>query len=339
MKIYALKGPSLQDYDQDELKETQEFLTNSIKNGYSRFGWGFIDTADLTKLQNKQWQEMSEKEQTCWSQANFLLGVKLGDWVVHINLPCWGRCLAAQVSGTYSFEQSGNTFDDYRHILKIDKLTLVEFNRNDDEVLPIISSRLKLQGRYWTIQYVEEFLQTIQNVKAETLGKDEDESIGVFYLKRDLSPLLKDITKRIQKNHPGGKLERLIAEVLRKTPNVIDVKEHGQHKGFGTDNGADLIVTYRSGLPITNLEKQETLVVQVKSYTDQHWETNAVVQIEDAMVKFSASIGLIVSTAESTKCLEEAIETLSNKLNKPIGLIAGEEVARFVLKYGGEIIL
>jgi restriction endonuclease Mrr len=79
--------------------------------------------------------------------------------------------------------------------------------------------------------------------------------------------------------------------------------------------------------------------VQVKSFTGQHWETNAVEQIKDALNEFEAAMGLIITTAESTKNLEEAIEALSNELKKPIGLIAGEEVARFVLKYGGALIL
>jgi bifunctional DNA-binding transcriptional regulator/antitoxin component of YhaV-PrlF toxin-antitoxin module len=351
MTIYALKGPSLADYkDQDELQKIQQFLSDSIKNGVSRFGWSYINTADLTKLKDKRWQEMSKEEQDCWAKANFLLGIKEGDWVVHINLPYWGYCLAGKVIETYSFEHNGNDFGDYRHLLKLDKNTIVEFERNDDGVLPIISSRLKLQGRYWTIQYVDEFLQTLENVKAKTLGKKEDESVGIFYLKRELSPLFKNITEKIQKTHPASNLENLIAEVFRKLPNVVDVREHGQHKGWGTDSGADLIVTYKSGLPVSNLEKEEKLVVQVKSYTGQHWETNAVEQIETAIKEFQANAGLIITTAESTDNLEKAIENLSNKLSKPeqdgglnkpipIGLIAGEEVAKFVLKYGGQLIL
>lgn len=350
MTIYALKGPSSADYDQDELQEIQKFLSYSIKNGVSRFGWSYIDAADLTKLQDKHWQEMTDDEKNCWAKANFLLGVEKGDWVVHINLPHWGACLAGQVSDTYTFEKDGNDFGDYRHLLKLDKNTIVEFDRNDDAVLPIISSRLKLQGRYWTIQYVDEFLQTIQNVKAESLGKKENESVGIFYLKKDLSPLLKDITAKIQKTHPAGKLENLIADVFRKIPGVVDVYEYGRHKGWGTDSGADLIVTYKSGLNISNLEKEEKLVVQVKSYTGHHWETNAVEQIETAIKEFQANAGLIITTAESTENLEKAIENLSNKLSKseqdggmnkpiPIGLIAGEEVAKFVLKYGGQLIL
>jgi hypothetical protein len=340
MTIWALKGPSSDDYDQEEYSEVLKYLSDSIRKGTSRFGWGSIDTADLTKLRDKPWQEMTEEEQHCWSKANFLLEVKKGDWVVHINLPYWGACFAGQVIEEYSFDRlDKDGVGDYGHTLKLDPKSIVEFERNDDAVLPIIGSRLKLQGRYWRIQYEKEFLQTIQNIRAESLGKKSNESVGVFYLKQDLTPLLKDITKKIQKAHPAGKLESFIAEVLRKVPNVISVTEHGKHKGWGTDNGADLIVNYESGLSFSNLEKQEKLVVQVKSFTGEHWETNAVNQIGEALNEFEAAAGLIITTAESTKNLEEAIETLSSKLNKPIGLIAGQEVAKFVLKYGGELIL
>ncbi len=338
MTIWALKGPSSEDYSIKELQEAQQFLTDSFKNGTSRFGWSYIDGANLNNLQSKQWQEMTDDERNCWSKANFLLEIEKDDWVVHINLPYWGACLAGQVTETYAFEEE-NDFGDYRHTLKIDIDSIVEFERNDDEVLPVIGSRLKLQGRFWRIQYVEEFLQSIQNLKSKSLKKSDNESVGIYYLKKDLSPLLKNITNKIQKTHPSGKLENLIAEVFRKIPNVVDVNEHGRNKGWGTDHGADLIVTYKSGLTISNLEKEEKLVVQVKSYTGQHWETTAVQQIENAISEFTADAGLIITTAESTKNLEEAIETLSNKTEKPIGLIAGEDVAKFVLKYGRELIL
>lgn len=340
MTIWALKGPSPKNYrTEQEYKDSVEFLSKSFKNGISRFGWGYTDEVDLTKLQNKPWQQMDDDEKICWSKANFLLEVEKGDWVIQINVPYWGACLAGQVIEEYSYEQTNNLVSDFRHMLSLDPKSIVEFERNDDEVLPIISSRLKLMGRYWCIQYEDEFLQTIQNLKAEAIGKRDEESVGIFYLKKDLSPLLKEISAKIQKTHPAAKLESFIAEVLRKVPNVISVYEHGRHKGWGTDNGADLIVTYKSGLSISNLEKEEQLVVQVKSFVGQHLETNAVKQIRDAITEFEAASGLIFTTAERTKNLEEAVEALSSELNKPIGIIAGAELAKFVLKYGGDLIL
>ena len=298
-----------------------------------------MDEANLNELNDKGFDELTKEESQCWGRANFLLDVEVGDWVVHINLPYWGACLAAQVTGKYEFEDDDNEVSDYRHMLKIDTSTLVEFERNEDEVLPNISSRLKLQGSHWRIYHVEDFLQTIHNLNAEELGKKDDESVGIFYLKKSLSPILKSVTDKIHKSHPGGKLENLIAEVFRKIPSITNVNENGKNKGWGTDNGADLIVTYKAGLEVANLEKEEILVVQVKSYEGQHWETNAVTQTETAINLYQANSGLIITTAEATENLQKAVEELSRKLEKPIGLIAGEDVAKFILKYGSDLVL
>jgi Restriction endonuclease. len=350
MAIWAFKGPTSADYGPEKYQQVVKFLNTSFKNGIARFGWGYTENADLHKLDLKPFSEMDADERLCWSKANFLLDIKPGDWIVQINNPYWGACVAGQVTEPYIFEQEDNEVSDYRHMIKIDVASVVEFERNDDEVLPIISSRLKLQGRKWRIYHEQEFMQTIKNVKSGDLGKSEDESIGIFYLKKDLSPILASVTEKIYKTHPAYHLEGLIAEVFRKIPRVTNVREHGKHKGWGTDSGADLIVTYKSGLAISNLEKEETLVVQVKSYGGQHWEVNAVNQIGKAIKEFNANAGMLITTAESTENLEKAIEELSNRLSKspedgglgkdiPVSLIAGQDVAKFVLRYGGELVL
>jgi len=350
MAIWAFKGPTVADYNAADFKKVIEFLSSSFTNGLARFGWGYTDKADLHKLDQKSFAEMDEHERKCWDKANFLLDIKPGDWVVQINLPSWGACLAGEVTKPYLFEQKDNETSDYRHLVHINPMSVVQFKRNDDNVLPIISSRLKLQGRKWRIHYEKEFHQTIQNIKSENLGKKKDESVGLFYLKKDLSPLLASLTDKIHKTHPASHLEGLIADVFRKVPRVTNVRENGKHRGSGTDYGADLIVTYKSGLSLSNLEKEEILVVQVKSYIGYHSEVYAISQIEDAIKEFNANAGMLVTTATSTLNLEKAIEELSNRLSKstekgglgkdiPISLIAGEDVAKFVLRFGGELLL
>lgn len=333
MSIWAFNVPT-DDYDQVVFN----FISESLHNGISRFGWSYFDTADLTILQNKPWQGMTPDEQRCWSKASFLLEIKKGDWIVHINIPEWGYCTAARVTGEYSFETEDNDMNDYRHKILIDPKTIIEFNRNDENVIPIISNKLKLRGRYWRIYDETEFYQTIRNLSERITIVNESETIGLHYLKKDINPELKEISNKIQKTHPRDNLEKLIADVFRKIPNVIEVVENGKGKGWGTDFGADLLVKYRAGLSVANLEKTELLVVQVKSYIGAHWETNAVDQIETAIQEFDANAGLIVTTADSTTNLEQAIEILSNKINKPIALISGEDVAKFVLKHGSELI-
>ncbi len=66
--------------------------------------------------------------------------------------------------------------------------------------------------------------------------------------------MLSNITWLIQKNHPEKKLEHFFKSIFEKILNVINVENYGETKGFGTDFGADLIVRYKSGLPILDLE-------------------------------------------------------------------------------------
>ena len=144
MKVYALKGPSRG--WKKSLAETQKFLSDSIKNGISRFGWGYTNEADLRKIRNMKWSDIEKDELECWKKASFLLGINKGDWIVHINLPHKGECIAGQVSEPYSFEEKDNELGDFRHLLKLEKDSIIEFKRNDSRVYPQIRSRLVLDS-------------------------------------------------------------------------------------------------------------------------------------------------------------------------------------------------
>jgi restriction endonuclease Mrr len=91
---------------------------------------------------------------------------------------------------------------------------------------------------------------------------------------------------------------------------------------------------------IENLvENLSPFIVQIKSYEGEHWETHAVEQIKEAISRYEADAGLLITTAEKTVKLQEAIDKLSSAIEKPVALLAGEDVARFVLKYYGDELL
>jgi hypothetical protein len=111
---------------------------------------------------------------------------------------------------------------------------------------------------------------------------------------------------------------------------------------WGTDHGADVIVDYKIGLPIAGLARDGTLVVQVKSFEDDHWETNAVDQLETAIEKYEATAGLLVTTGEPTSQLIGAIDKLRERVaakGVDVGIVAGCDVARFMLRFGGDVLL
>ena len=321
-----------------------DFVFSSLQKGISRYGWSYVNTADLHIMENKDWDELNESETECWNRGHFLLEIEKGDWVVHINVPEYGQCTAAQVIEPYKFDSKKNKVGvgeysdggDFRHTLGIDINTLITFDRNNENITPFISRRLKLQGAHWRIYDTDEFLKSIENYRNNAVSLSDTITHGLYYLREDVKAPLSDITKAIQKNHPGKKLEEFIALVFEKIPNVIDVKMNGS--GFGSDFGADIIVTYNSGLPISGLQQEAVTVVQVKSYTGVHWGNEAVEQIKSGIKKYEASSGLIITTAEASEELVKCIEKAQNHIKKPIVLIAGEDVAMFVLKYGAEYI-
>lgn len=320
--IYALKGDS---------KWCNIF--DSLTRGVGCFGYSYVESADLRQLKQRVdangWNSLSNEEKECYQL--FLLDFKAGDYVVYINIPEWGKCTVAKVTGPYywKFEKEG-----FNHRFQVDPKTVHVFDRNDSSVHPELSSRLKLQGRWWRIYLKNEFvdlLGKLENGVTPSVRKPED---NLRFLSKEIQPFLLNITQCIHHTHPNYDLERLLAEVFKELPGVIDVKWQGGTK----DHGADILVTFDDGLPIPGLAKQTVLVVQVKSFEGEHWDTGAVEDIKRAFEHYpEASMGLIISTADSIKApVEQELETLRKESGKPVAILVGPDVAAFLLRYGAK---
>jgi hypothetical protein len=70
------------------------------------------------------------------------------------------------------------------------------------------------------------------------------------------------------------------------------------------------------------------------------WDRRAVDDIRRAFEHYpAADMGLIVSTAGSmTSEVDEALETLRRDSGKKVELLIGSDVARFILRYGGDLL-
>jgi len=322
--IYALKGSA----------EWCDILP-SLQKGDGRFGWSYIETADLRELKGrvdeKGWDSITEEEKDCY-QA-FLLDFKAGDYVVYINVPEWGKCTVAKVTGQYQWKFED---DDFNHRFPVDPSTVYVFERNDASVHPALRSRLKLQGRWWRIYLKDEFSELLEVLKKGVTPSVRTPEANLRFLSNEIQPFLLNITHRIHHTHPNYDLECLLAEVFKKIPGVIDVKWQG---GAG-DHGADILVTFDGGLPIPGLEKQSVLVVQAKSYEGDHWDTRAVEDIKRAFEHYpEASMGLIISTANSiTTPVEQELDKLRETSGKPVALLVGPDVAAFLLRYGAKLL-
>ncbi len=317
--VYAYNKPD------DELIP---FVYDSLtKDHISRYLYSCIPNCDLNRLKDIPWQEMKDDEKKCWSHAHRLLDFKKGDWILHINVPEYGKVTAGRIVSEYTYQENlPSPWEDGRYTFAVEDV--FTFDRNDPRVHPYLSSRLKLQRSLWQIYCVDEFERSLKLLREDTT-KEVSENC---HLVQETGEILEKFAQRIHANNPGKRLEHLMAEIFREIPGVTDVKENGS--GWGTDYGADLIVSYKAGI-IPELETEQILVVQIKSYEGEHWNTEAVNQLKTAIGKFEASMGLIITTGNRTESLEKAFDSLSKEIKgTPIYLMAGSEVAKFVMKYG-----
>ena len=323
--IYALKGSTDPDRDSKTFK--------SLKEKVGRFGWSWVETADLDKLKTRIRDEdsLTDDEWKCYHP--FLLDIKKNDYVVYINIPEWGKCTLARVTGPYFWCYEDN---DFNHRFPIDPESVHVFDRNDAIVHPQLSRKLKLRGKFWRIYELhEEFEFLVESLKKGDDGQPRTMETSLHWFKKEIQSDLESITKKIHRTYPGSDLEKPIAETFRNIPGVKEVMEQG---GAG-ERGADLRVIFEWEIPILGIHEQRTCVVQVKSFEGEMWVTEAVDQIRDALDHWDAQMGIIVSTASSgSEALDNALEELREEKGKPVYLLIGEDVAAFLLHFGGQLL-
>lgn len=112
-----------------------------------------------------------------------------------------------------------------------------------------------------------------------------------------------------------------------------------KEQGGPGERGADLQVIFEWEVPILEIKEQRTCVVQVKSFKGEMWETRAVDQIREALQYWDADMGVIVSTADAgSEALDTALDQLRQDTGKPVYLLIGEDVAAFLLRFGGQLL-
>ncbi len=302
----------------DNCEDARKKVYESIKLGKSRFGWA--QGGDLRK--------------NYLGKNAFLLRIKKGDWIVHINNPSYDNCVAVQSTGEYDFDDGvecswGRDFNNY---IPVDPKTIVEFNRKDVNILPSVNLAPMRRGQ--RVLQVKDFLQSLDNIKRNQFSENQDESRGVIHLKEKVSELLPQISGYIHEMNKSKEFERFLHRIFDNMPNVESIQN-----GFGwkTDNGADLIVEFQN--PIIGVSFTSRLIVQAKSYEGKHYDLNAVDQIVNGIKKYEADGGLLITTAEKTEELEDCVRQASEKIGKAIDIIAGSDVARFVIRHAPELLI
>ena len=86
---------------------------------------------------------MTADEKSSWKYGRRLLSFKPGDWVLHKNVPEYGKVTAARLSSEYFYQNPlPAPGTDGRQCFKVDKV--FTFNRNDKRVHPDFYRKLKV---------------------------------------------------------------------------------------------------------------------------------------------------------------------------------------------------
>jgi hypothetical protein len=296
----------------------RKLVYEEIKKGRSRFGI---------------WDQTKSLKEEYYGPNRLLLEIRKGDWIVHINMPEYGKCVAVQAADQYQFDTGIECSwgQDFNNLILNDPSTIVEFDRRDINVKPSVN--LSLRRRIERVHQIVDFLESLDYLKQKKFSSDSVESRSSIHLKIRLSKLLPEITAAIHEMNKSKEFERFLDKIFSSLPNT---KSTPNGFGWKTDNGADLLVEFWN--PILGIDLTTKLVVQAKSYKGDHFDLNAVDQIVEGVTKFEADGGLLITTGNKTQELEDYIQKKSEELKKPIYLIAGIEVAEFVLKYAPEML-
>ena len=272
--------------------------------------------------------EGTPKEPYEWDWGR-LREVHEGDWIVYINAPRWGHCIAARITSEYKFGDKNSASP---HYFEVDTSTVIEFDRNDENVLPTV--HLRPRKKFQRIYDKEAFDKSIENLKNNKIQLEGGETREIHHLKKELAHTLSDIAVKIQQMNKSKNLEKFLEKVFNKVPDVKNVR---LNEGRGTDHGADIIIDTHIKIAY-NIEYPHRVVVQVKSYEGTIENVHAVNQIVDAIKRYDADAGIIATTAESTETIEQEIEKKSYDVGKPIDLLAHEDLARFVINQAPELL-
>ena len=298
----------------------------SLTQGEGRFGWSYVETADLHDLRNRittdGWNSLSTDEKDCYQEL--LLSLKCGDHVVYVNVPVWGQCTLARVTGKYFWRWADN---DFNHRFPVDPNSMRSFDRNGAMVAPGLSARLKLRGRCSLVCVEEDFerlLEALRHGGEPAPGRPGD---NPHDLKDEMGRFPSTVAEKMANTRPNTALESLVEQVFHRVPGVRSVVRHGE----AGDRGADLIVELEIG-SIPGLV--QTLAVRVTPYKGTLGDVSVVDDIRRAFAAYDADMALIVSLAMNRDpAVEREMDRLREDTMKPLALLIGDELAAFVSRH------
>jgi len=296
-------------------KGEQEYFNDELQKHRLRQGWGYDDSLDLRKLNDKlesKAQLDPDDEQPAWSRCCPMLYIQIGDLVVVKNVPECNKFTLVKVTGPYDFipDHGG-----YGHVLPVD---IIGVYHKQSAVVPatLVNALNRAQSPIIVTYKHQQAVCDLASKSAETTpeerAKPEQFKVRVAKWQGSLLPHLRDA---LQKGLSHKETERLILEMLKR-----DGMEVEWIAGPG-EQGADILCGIRIGFGIPPYK----LAVQVKMKWGQDNDQTGIDQLEHAFTAHGVQAGLLITMADTlgpdlTKRFEES------KQKNNIQVIYGEDL-------------
>ncbi len=147
-----------------------QWIANSVNQGFSRFGWSWLDSHDLRVLKHEQ---PDDHHRDIYQHCRFLLLIRPGDWIVHVNAPEKGGYIAVPVIGTvaqgdgvylYDSVVRPEPMDDFRSMIPVDPVQQVRFSNRDLDPYGSTYESLTSRGRYHRVSDKAGFFQVLRSL-------------------------------------------------------------------------------------------------------------------------------------------------------------------------------
>lgn len=302
-----------------------------LKSGDGRFGWSYVETADLHELRSRVasdgWDSLTDEERDCYHEA--LLSLDCGDYVVYVNVPEWGQCTLAEVTGKYFWRCADN---DFNHRFSVDRNSVCSFDTNDTMVPQGLRVRLKRRPRCYRINAEEEFGRLVEALQHGAKTQPRTLADNPHSLTDETEPFLSTVAEKIRHVHPDSDLEHLLEQVFRRVPGVRSVTR----QATAGDLGTDLVVEFELGsIP----QLLQTLVVQIRPGQGILMNPTAADDIRHTFRAYDADMALFVSAAVIPgPAVERQLDRLREKTLKPVALLSGDELAAFLWRHGSDLL-
>lgn len=163
--IFAVK-PAQSVRNEKEYWKNQVY--QELLEGRARFGYSGFDEADLLRLKSKikstRWSHLPEQQREVWSNAAFLLNVKVGDYFIYLDVPGREHFAVVCTTGSYKFSDvwDPNSRSDFRHVLQC--RFIAELNMSDEVVRPFVEE-LNFTGLWHKIGVRPDFEELLKKLQ------------------------------------------------------------------------------------------------------------------------------------------------------------------------------